>query len=449
MQKKMNILYIHSHDTGRFIQPYGYAVDTPNLQRLAQEGVLFRKAFNAAPTCSPSRACLVTGMAAHSNGMFGLAHLGWKLNDYRQHLIHTLHAQGYVSALSGIQHIAAKPAARPAEIGYTEILPTMSKEADDITDRALEYIRRDHDQPFFLSVGYFETHRAFPEPDQRDDPRYTLVASPLPDTPENRADMAGFKTSARIWDASIGRILDALDEQGLSDNTLVICTTDHGLPMPKMKCSLTDHGMGVLLLMRGPGGFSGGKVIEGLISQIDIFPTVCDLLEIEKPEWLQGTSFMPLIRGEKTEINEEIFGEVTYHAAYEPKRAVRTQRWKYIRRFDRMYKKEVLPNCDDSAPKQIWLENSGWADSCPDVEQLYDLLLDPQEEKNLAASEQHIRQLEEMREKLEGWMKRTKDPLLTADIALPEHGRAWPQSAKTLKEAVCDRAGRPVEPIQF
>ena len=86
---KPNIVYLHSHDTGRYVQPYGFQVPTPNIQRLADQGVLFQEAFCAAPTCSGSRASLLTGLYCHNNGMFGLAHRGWKLNDYSQHIIHT------------------------------------------------------------------------------------------------------------------------------------------------------------------------------------------------------------------------------------------------------------------------------------------------------------------------------------------------------------------------
>ena len=429
--KKLNILYIHSHDTGRYIQPYGYQADTPRLQQLAEEGVLFRKAFNAAPSCSASRSALLTGMAPHSNGMLGLAHLGWKLNDYKQHIIHTLHAQGYVSALSGIQHVAAKPAAREEDIGYTEILPTTSKRAEDITDRALEYLDRDHDKPFFLDVGYFDTHRPFPARDRRDDPRFIQVAPPLQDNPENREDMAAFNTTARVWDTSVGRVLDKLKEKGLAENTLVICTTDHGLPMPHMKCKLTDHGLGVLLILRGPDGLSGGKVIDGMVSHIDIFPTVCELLDIKKPAWLQGKSVLPLVNGEADEINDEVFAEITYHAAYEPKRAVRTQRYKYIRRFDEHYTKEVLPNCDDSVSKTQLVED-GWADTEPAIEQLYDLPFAPQERVNLAGSADHAEVLLKLRSSLLAWMERTDDPLLKGDVPLSECGRTWKQSAAML-----------------
>src|SRR5579884_3672098 len=100
-----NILYIHSHDTGRYLQPYGHPVPTPNLQKLASEGVLFRQAFSAAPTCSPSRASLLTGQCPHRNGMLGLAHRGFAMTDYRRHILYTLRDAGYTSVLAGLQHI--------------------------------------------------------------------------------------------------------------------------------------------------------------------------------------------------------------------------------------------------------------------------------------------------------------------------------------------------------
>ena len=88
---KPNIIYLHSHDTGRYVQPYGFGVQTPAIQRLADEGTMFRQAFCAAPTCSPSRASLLTGQYPHQNGMLGLAHRGtFALNDMKQHLVHTL-----------------------------------------------------------------------------------------------------------------------------------------------------------------------------------------------------------------------------------------------------------------------------------------------------------------------------------------------------------------------
>src|SRR5438477_9844057 len=123
--ERPNILYIHSHDTGRYVQAYGHAIATPHIQRLAEQGVLFRKAFSAAPTCSPSRASLLTGQCAHQNGMLGLAHRGFSMTDYRRHIVHTLRGAGYRSVLAGLQHVAAKP----EQIGYDEILHPATTQA--------------------------------------------------------------------------------------------------------------------------------------------------------------------------------------------------------------------------------------------------------------------------------------------------------------------------------
>jgi arylsulfatase A-like enzyme len=408
-----NIVYLHSHDTGRYLEPYGHAIPTPRLQQLAEEGVLFRKAFCAAPTCSPSRAALLTGQSAHSSGMLGLAHRGFALHDYGQHLVHTLRGAGYVSALAGVQHLARDPGV----IGYDQIVPTKNSSAAQVAPAAAEFLRNAPPRPFFLDVGFSETHRKFPPPGPSDDPRYCLPPHPLPDTPETRHDMAAYKTIARLLDAGVGTVLDALEAGGLAGNTLVISTTDHGIAFPGMKCSLTDHGIGVSLIVRGPGGFDGGKVIDALVSHIDLFPTLCELLEIERPSWLQGESLLPLVRGEADEINDAVFAEVTFHAAFEPKRAVRTQRWKYIRHFDDRHR-PVLPNCDDSPSKDVWLRH-GWRDRPVAAEQLYDLVFDPGEACNLAGDPSLEAVLGEMRDRLDRWMHATNDPLLQDPLPLP------------------------------
>ena len=409
---KPNIIYLHSHDTGRYIQPYGHAVPTPNLQRLAEEGVLFRQAFTSSPTCSPSRACLLTGEYPHSNGMIGLAHRGFALNDYSSHLLHTLRPHGYFCALSGMQHIATGRDAWKT-IGYDVLLG----ETAEAEIKAAEFLREKHDRPFFLDVGFFETHREFPEATARQDSRYCLPPAPLPDTPETRSDMAKFKRSTEILDVKIGSVLQALEDAGLADNTLVICTTDHGIAFPRMKCSLEDSGIGVMLIMRGPNGFSGGKVIDAMVGQIDLFPTLCDYLSIAAPARLQGISFMPLIRGESDRVRNDLLLEINYHAAFEPMRGLRTERFKYIRRYDHR-DSPVLPNCDAGPSKSCWLEN-GWKNIAPVEEALYDLIFDPNERNNLAASPSFQPVLGEMRVRLEKRMQETNDFLPASGIPLP------------------------------
>ncbi len=282
---------------------------------------------------------------------------------------------------------------------------------------AKEFLNHAPSQPFFLTCGFFEAHREFHEPGPNEDARYCLPPAPLPDTAQTRVDMAAFKASARVLDEAIGAVLDALEANDLAEDTLVICTTDHGLAFPEMKCALTDHGIGVMLIVRGPGGFTGGRVCDAMVSHIDLFPTICDLLEIEPPAWLQGKSLMPLIRGEVEHINDEIYAEVTYHAAYEPQRAVRTRRWKYIRRFENR-PAPILPNCDDGPSKDLLLEY-GWRDRPPASEQLYDLIFDPNEVHNLAGDPDMVEVLEDMRGRLERWMRATDDPLLSGSVPAP------------------------------
>lgn len=425
-----NILYIHSHDSGRYLQPYGYAVPTPNLRRLAGQGVLFRRAFSAAPTCSPSRAALLTGQFPHQNGMLGLAHRGFSLNDYKKHILYTLRDAGYHSVLGGLQHIAGKP----DRIGYDQLLDLKSNRVADVAPRVAAFL--DHgrnDRPFFLDVGFFETHREYPQPTADDDARYIQPPMPIPDTPSTRSDMAGFHASARILDQGVGQVLAALERNGLAENTLVISTTDHGLAFPNMKCNLMDSGWGVSLIMRGPS-LDAGKVCDAMVSQVDLYPSICDLLQLKQPSWLEGKSFLPVLRGETSEINQEVFAEVNYHAAYEPKRAVRTQRWKYIRRYGSQTT-TVLPNCDDSPSKSLWMEY-GWRQKTLPREDLYDLIFDPAERRNLAAEPESAAVLKEMRGRLNAWMKRTNDPLLQGPIPLPAGARINPANGISPREPV-------------
>ncbi|HEY0280062.1 MAG TPA: sulfatase [Solirubrobacterales bacterium] len=415
MGKKPNILYIHSHDTGRVVQPYGFQVPTPNIQMLADQGVLFRQAFCNAPTCSGSRASLLTGLYCHNNGMEGLAHRGWELHDYGQHWVHTLRKAGYHSVLVGEQHISKDPAV----IGYDEIVKVETNKAGDVAPLTIEALRaaKGTGKPWFMSVGFFETHRDFSAPTSVRDTLYSLPPSNLPDQPATRRDMAEFKASVRSLDQGIGAVLHALHDLRLVEDTLVICTTDHGVAFPGSKATLSDRGTGVMLIMRGPGAFSGGKVIDQPVTHLDVYPTLCDVAEVEEPDWLQGESLVPLLRGETDQIHEATFAEMTYHVAYEPQRSVRTERWKYIRRFDD-FPGPILANCDDSASKEVWVA-AGWADRRVAREQLYDLVLDPAEMNNCAADPACAEALAEMRGRLADWMQGTDDPLLDGPVAAP------------------------------
>lgn len=420
MQKR-NILYLHCHDAGRYIEPYGHKLETPNLQRLAEQGVLFRQAHCANPTCSPSRAALLTGQYAHSAGMFGLAHRGWRINDYGRTLMNHLRHHGYHTVLAGVQHVANPPFAQQAEAGYDEVL-NLDGTFEPPVESGKEFLARKQDQPFFLDVGFHAPHRSagsfdsvFPPPNEN----FVLPPSTLPDTAETRRDFALYAASVRSMDQSMGRVLEALEQSGHAENTLVLCTTDHGVAFPHMKCNLTDHGTGVMLIMKGPDGFEGGRAVDSMVSHIDVFPTLCEWLGIETPAWVQGQSFLSLVReDDRSNEREELFAEVNYHAAWEPMRSVRTRRWKYIRRFN-ADRGVVLPNIDNSISKLI-LYDEGLPDRTLPEEELYDLVYDPQERANLAADPSLASQKDLLREKLNQWMTETDDPLLRGEKPLTE-----------------------------
>lgn len=410
-----NILYIHSHDTGRYIQPYGYYVETPNLMKLAEDGVLFRKAFSAAPTCSPSRASLLTGQYPHNSGQYGLVNRGFELPDTDKHIVNYLKRYNYNSTLIGMQHIRKDP----NSIGYDQVIDLEDNYSQNVTPKTVNYIKEiDLEQPFFLSVGYEETHRPFHEIKNKDEIKYTLPPAPLPDTDKIREDMTQFKESARVLDKGIGKVINALKEKDLYKNTIIIFTTDHGLAFPKMKCTLSDHGIGVSLIIKGVNYFPKGTVIDSLVTHLDIFPTLCELIDIEIPKWVQGNSLLPIIKNEKEEVNNEIYAEINYHVAYQPTRAVRTRRWKYIRRFTNRTRL-FLSNIDESLSKDFLLDHD-WNNITLYKEELYDLILDPNEANNLAYDSTKSDLLEEMRNKLDKWMEKTEDPLQDGKIPAPK-----------------------------
>lgn len=438
-----NIVLVHTDDTGRYIEPYGYDVPTPALQSIAEDGVVFRQATSAAPTCSPSRGALMTGQVPHSNGLVGLTHRGFALDDYGRHLVRFLGRNGYETALCGQQHEAHgdDPDAVAREtLGYDRLpedpgprdgfeAPHELAERDYASARAAaEYVREDHDEPFFLSVGLYNAHREFPLDDPSVDPDYVRPPEPIPDVPATRRDAAGFATSVGFADDCVGHVYDALAESGQLDETVFVFTTDHGPPFPKMKCNLFEGGIGVSLVARLPGG-PRGEVVDGLVSQVDLFPTLCEYLDLEVPEHVEGVSMLPLVTGEADSVRDAAFAEVTYHAAYEPKRCIRTDRYKYIRRFDDEYGTYVLANVDPSPSKEFLVDHGLGAVERPQ-EALYDLYQDPGEQDNLVDEPEYADVSEDLRQRLETWMEETDDPLLDGPVSKPDGARITVRDAK-------------------
>ena len=416
--KKPNIVYYHSHDTGRYIQPYGYQVPTPNLQKLAEEGVVFRKAFCTSPTCSPSRAGLFTGSASHSVGMLGLAHRGFALDDYSKTLVGVLNQAGYATVLCGVQHIV--PHEELDQLGYEKLLLNEpSPNAENASSRAVEFLReRDPDRPFFLDVGVFETHRyqskkhlngAFHPDGVQGDGCYVRPPEPIPDMAETRQDWADYCASAQRMDEGLGRVRRELEAQGIVEDTIIVYTTDHGPAFPHMKCTLSDYGIQVALIVRFPGAKYGGRVEGGLISHADVLPSLCEMIGTKAPFPVQGKSWMPLL-DENMAIRKHVFAEINYHAVDNAMRCVRTDRYKLIRRYVNN-PDAVIRCCDMSLSKDAFLQ-AGWDRWTRSDVEFYDLVLDPTESCNLADEESYGEVRTLLERELDRWMIDTDDPLL-------------------------------------
>ena len=450
-----NIVYLHSHDAGRAVQPYGWPVQTPALQRFAQEGVLFRKCFCAAPTCGPSRTAMLTGQYPHQVGMFGLPGAqGWTIDDMDKHLVRQLARLGYETVLAGCQHEVDHADLSP--LGYSRILDTRPQ-AGEFYQETIDHVERylaerartadgathgQSDAPFFLSVGLDEPHRnnlARPElgigtesarfsktryyDPERLDARYTAPLPGLPDLPEIRRDVESLYEGVRIMDEYMGRVLCALDQYGLSESTLVVLTTDHGIEFPGGKKSLNDLGTGIMFMMRGPesladGAFTGGRVIEPIVSQLDLYPTVMELLGEPRPEWLEGESLVRLAKGEVEALHDEVFTEQTYHGMLEPLRAVRTERYKLVRRHF-----PTGPLMRHDGPSTPIVESHGWYDRPIGHEELFDLYLDPQESCNRIADPACAGIASDLRSRLDAWMARTDDCFASGEFP-PVPGRS-------------------------
>ncbi len=435
----MNIIYLHCHDLGRYLSCYGYPADTPHLQSFADEAVTFRQAHCAAPTCSPSRAALLTGESAHQSGMLGLAHRGFRLKHPQRLLTRFLREQhGFQSYLAGIQHVFDFHAPE-LEASYDRILaPHNPGKAmnDPIRDievaKATAAFLRGHGPeqgPLFLECGFFFPHRSFPETDIDLAAKSEQLQGPekLPDVPAIREDTAAFLSAVRNMDQAFGIVWDALKEGGWTENSLIFFTTDHGIPFPHYKCNLQDSGTGVALMIRPPGKNAAAQTTDALVSHLDLYPTLCDYLGLAAPSWLQGHSLRPLIEGHAPHPRKELFAEVSYHAGYEPKRCIRTERYSYIRNYE-LEHHPAMANVDGGATKS-WMLNEDLLSEAVPSEQLYDTWKDPQEQHNRIDDPTYAKVAAALRQGLNQWMQDTQDPLLAGTVPLPPGAKVSPRGS--------------------
>jgi len=394
-----------AHDIGRHLGCYGVQeTGTINIDRFAEDGVLFTGFHSTAPQCSPARASLVTGRYPHGNGVLGICSpvFGFDLNPDEKTLVHILKNSGYQTGLVGIAH----------ETMHPENLPFDSMEkggaAGEWESLASAFLET-ADPPFYLQIGTRDAHRPFDEVEYIEKGIY--VPAWLEDTEEARTEFAGFQGAINRLDAGIGTILDTLDRNGKGDDTIVMIFSDHGIPFPRAKHSLYEPGCTAAAIIRWPArGWSGGKSVDTLLSGVDVLPTLLEALDLEIPSSVQGRSFLALLDNDGDLERKEVFLEQNFNAWTDTSRAIRTKRYKLIANFS--------PGRGFSDSSQTWrpatkvsfLANAARTYHPPF--ELFDLEDDPLETTNLSGNPEYDEIESNLKARLWNWMRRTEDPLM-------------------------------------
>lgn len=421
-----NILVFHCHDLGDYLHCYGKkTVNSSHIDRFASEGVLLERYFCAAPQCSPARAALFTGRYPHANGVMGLCHglFAWDLHPSEQHIGQILSAAGYRTTSVGIVH---ETRSGPERCGMQEHRPQiMAIQTVDETIKLLDGFAGD-ERPFYIQAGCVEPHRLrttghlnhgfLGDHLQPDASLGTEVPGYLADDEGTRQEIAELQGAVRHVDEQFGRLLRHLDSMPLAANTLVIFTTDHGIAMPRAKCSVYEPGLTVAMILRLPSrlGWTGGRRVRELLSQVDVMPTLLDIAGLGVPDNIQGRSFAPLLGGRPYSPRDAVFGEMTYHEYYDPVRSVRTERHKLILNFSVA---DAFMDCSQSwRPRSITRTPADPKCAYHPLLELYDLEQDPFEQNNLADEPQMAGLRGELLRRLTEHMRATHDPLLDGPV---------------------------------
>jgi uncharacterized sulfatase len=436
--ERPNILWITCEDISPNLGCYGdRAAVTPNLDRLARQGVRYVNAFATAPVCSPARSCLITGVYPTSLGT--------------QHLRSTLAIPDHVRCFPEYLREAGYYCSNNVKEDYQFKTPP---EAWDESSRQAHWRKGKPGQPFFSVFNFTTTHQsqirlpadqfaqrtARLEAHERHDPADVPLPPYYPDTPLIRRDVANLYDLITAMDKQAGDLVEQLEEDGLADRTIVFYYSDHGTGLPRHKRWLHDSGIRVPLVIRFPERFrhlapgKPGTVCDRLVSFVDFAPTVLSLAGLEIPDYMEGHAFLG---NQAAQPREHVFAvRDRVDEVYEVSRAVRDKRFKYIRNY--LPHRPVMQHSDYSertpTRKELRRLDAEGKLSGPEAflvqpskpaEELYDTEDDPHEIHNLADSPGHQAILGRLRKEHRGWVLRTHDTglLPEAEMHLRSAGR--------------------------
>ncbi|HAN29714.1 MAG TPA: hypothetical protein DCP75_18715 [Haliea salexigens] len=428
--QRLNIVLITADDLGKSLGAYGDPMaQTPNLDALAAQGVLFERAWVSQASCSSSRASMLTGLYPHQHGQIGLAgqHEEFRLRPGLATLPGLLRSAGYFNGIIGKLHIDP-PAAFPFDRRWNDQNGAIeSRDVRRVARVAGDFVRQRGTKPFFLYVNYFDPHRPYDsDADQflglPAAPYTAADVTPLPflgiDSPQIRSEVASYYNGISRLDTGVGLLLQELKRAGVLDRTVVVFVSDHGAPFSRAKTTAYEAGVAVPLIIHWPGTSRAGLRSEALVSTVDLMPTLLEAARIAPPR-TEGRSLRPLLGGNTpAQWRGVLFAEYNAHAPehFYPRRAVRTARYKLIHNLDSACR-NPLSYIGNTRLSPTVRPAPGWNPTYrnlfqPPEFELYDLRNDPFETSNLAQKPTQAQRLGNMQAALMQWRQRTGDPLL-------------------------------------
>lgn len=398
-------------------------VRTPHIDRLAEEGMRFDRAFAITATCVPARASLYTGLGPQRHG----AHVNHGfVRPGIETLPEYLSAQGYRTLLAGKVHVKPR---RAFPFEYVETQGDWTATIVDEDSEVTAFLREEAgaEQPFCLVIATNDPHVPWPEETDQYEPGEVRLHPFHLDTPETRQATANYYADVTRMDREVGRTLDLLDETGLADDTAVLYASDQGPQLPHAKWELYDYGMNVPFIVRWPGRVEAGRTSGAMLSSVDVLPTLVEMAGGEAPSGIDGRSFLPVLRGEARQHRDVVYAAHTRDGVmnYFPIRAIRNERYKYLWNIapERAFTNHITNSNQFKKRGGAGLFNS-WMEKANDdpgarermrfyqqrpEEELYDLREDPHELDNLAGDPALQSVKQRMRRRLKRWMKAQGD----------------------------------------
>ena len=423
--KQPNVVFIDCHDLGDWIGCYDRPhVSTPNLDRLAFQGARFSQFIATAPICIPSRVGLYCSQMPHMIGVWGQ----FPYADDAVCMARYFQDAGYETVLSNRLMILNDP----SWAGFSRVIEGKAG-VEVLAERFLRGEAPSIERPFFLQVSFSEVHRPFGLDYDPDLAERMVVPPDLPDCSEVRKDLAALCRQIGELDKKVGRILNALDDRGLADETVVVFTTEHGVATARAKHTLYDAGIRTTLLMRYPPEIAPGAVYGDLISNLDLLPTLMELCGLEEPDGILGRSFRGLFSGvgwagRSVVFSEQTWGRRSGNWYYTPMRCVRSDQFKLIRNFAR------VPNYVDNGwvnrfQNRREVVQALFSRPAPERE-LYSLADDPYELNNVADDPRFSKVRDDLEGQLTAFLEETEDPILMGFVPNREGHPDVPQWIK-------------------